>query len=388
MINGKGKKSNKVKKNKQILQYGGDIRYSFYDDDYNDRHITLVINPNYNRVEFEVIITYSLNEPRIENLIDSLNEVRQSNIGKNEFSDISTFKKIIEELINGLHQKYNESFYVEYSQLENIKGKISLMGSPPPPPPPPPVRRNITLFEKIMSFNNSFTKYIIIDMDLVLTELMYMLCKDDSILISKSECIKKRIYSKLSKKNMESRETFISTCFKDDQYQKFLDLLINLKRIKKNVLLTSTKLPRTILKAFLSIDRNVMADILKQLLGENDLNNILNTTNGEIDRRKCGQYAFLDNYIIASEYDSYKPLIPTDINSKRTFNNVILQKIVSLLSNDVSFLNDPTFQELKNRLNILFITNNEAYNGNENLRDKINQDDIIITLIPIKRESL
>ena len=184
-----------------------------------------------------------------------------------------------------------------------------------------------TLLERIMQHQNS--SYVVIDMDLIFKDDIYQLCmRDGNLLDNKSTCV-----DSISSLARISRIEFNKRFFKDQTYDKFLRLLRALKEQELFVVLTSTKLPKTILKAFLSIVRNTTGDILRQLLRDDDDRRLVQDSNPEsLNANKCRRegYSFLDKYIVAPDYLWFKPYDLALDHIKKTFLDMISEHIYNL----------------------------------------------------------
>jgi hypothetical protein len=137
---------------------------------------------------------------------------------------------------------------------------------------------------------------IVIDIDTIFTEAFFSICQNVK---ERSECFAK----------LKGSDKFpVSEYFKNyDFFVRFLNYLHFLSQPPNNnqplVFLTSTKLPRSILKQFLIANKNLNSEILVKLLRGADNDRI--KTVGEcttVDCKEDEKYTFLNKYFPTSEY--------------------------------------------------------------------------------------
>ncbi len=358
----KSKKNNRGKKYKPISQRGGFIaRYE--DDNYGGRKIIINTDSNdpvYNKYG-DISIRYQKDVPNnisfnllesIQNLIDE-QQINYRNDNMTEEEKLQTFKNFLENVINRIFNEEDTEKKNVLHILEMLRNKNNNASSTVAAPGLSnencyinqcmfPASRNLNkphysivsspveaagvsnkdyarLKRKFPGDQEMYNRsVVIIDMDLIFTDKMEKLCRYGEAFVPKKICIKEQI-----------NNTFLAMSEKEIQsgyfhaYAEFIDLLKLLKEAGKLVLLTSTKLRRTILKAFLALNRTTTDSILVELLRGNDYellisdanNNARDKTTRNINltnpdqltqlfqerQARCCNFNFLDKYIIVDE---------------------------------------------------------------------------------------
>ncbi len=252
----------------------------------------------------------------------------------------------------------NQTAPVLYSQVDHLQKTNSVYNTvsygPPILPSTLPAASPYINFASILAGDKSIA-FVVIDMDAQFTDAVYQLCshitnnEDTSITegLKKNLCISSiRLSGEIRLTNNEFQRKY----FKD--FSELLDLLKRLKESKTYVLLTSSKLPKTILKAFLASQIQCTREITEALLRDDDT------------KASYKNFSFLDKYIVVQpKLKNYPPvLVKDEFNTvekrQQNMGRIILEAIDDLIRNE-------QFPKLKNTsetINVRFLTDKEVDN--------------------------
>jgi len=354
------KKINKTKKNRKsklILQRGGENRFEDdqYDKFFRYRTLTLDLTPGLIENTTTMKLRYGFDGNRIANLKTSITHFLQDK----KISNVTALKQLFRQSIEDFYEqpKGRTLFKDEYDNLDDIilviKNNDSVVANDDPLGGPSAGQSAYSSINRSTSLGQSPTyssmwsesrkrnpylptidqtnkaSIVIIDMDLIFTNSVYQLCNPNGAFVSKDRCISLNINnSLLGIAEDELKLTYFQ------HYEQFKELLAYLKYNDKLVLLTSKKLHKTILKAFLALSLKTLDDVLVELLRGNDRSLLIGDPvgreiSGKItsditgsrlralfnDRRiRCQNFSFLDKYIVVDrELQSYPKPGPSSI---------------------------------------------------------------------------
>jgi hypothetical protein len=318
------KSKKNIRKNKKVTrvyQKGGDN--GFEDEEAYNRfwYRTLTLDLNEGDIENTntMKLRYGLEGDKIANLKSSITRFLQDK----QILNVEALKDFFRQRIIKFYEdtKYHKNgplFKDEYNNLDDIISVIknnesvvsfattaassTVVASPTPQ----------SHYQNLQESNipeSVISKYqvrlgnkqvVIIDMDLVFGDKMYTLCIESGKLVTdKCKCV-----DDISRQvRRKTGDQIKSEYFKPGVYDRFINLLNVLKTQGKIVCLTSSKLKRTILKAFIALQLPVTKAILLGLLRASEKDDI------PIERKilngnSCSgvEFKVLDKYLLLPEH--------------------------------------------------------------------------------------